>query len=256
MNATGHARPGAAPGAETARVEPASEVVSSSLAAGLPSFVPARPPVSKSTPIAVSRPFHPGPRSLDDLDFLDGDPSAALHLGALPAGHIEAETLAGTKLPTTVRFTPQPMEAVKASATATPGAFSERADPREPSSAASQEPSSGRRNLDAAALSSQPIIVGLPSIDPRPGIVAFAGFGFVPEKLSEMPAYALRVFARRRVLRAGLAVARAHRPRDVELYQAALVAADEGAVRKGLLLLAALVIATLGVIAAAFELVA
>jgi hypothetical protein len=95
---------------------------------------------------------------------------------------------------------------------------------------------------------------GTPRFDPRPGIMAFAGFGLVPEKLSEMPAYALHVLARRRVLRAGLEVARARRPQDVELYQAAITAADRVAFHKGLMLLAVMASAVIGVIAALFGL--
>jgi hypothetical protein len=164
---------------------------------------------------------------------------------------VEAEAISGGKLPTTVRFTPKPMEAVTPPLTGVqtePFAFLDAATLEDPIPASSS-------SQDVEAVPSSPAaMIGAPAFDPRPGIVAFAGFGLVPEKLSEMPAYALRVLARRILLRAGLEVARARRAQDVELYQAALVAADGTAVRKGLVLLAMMVSAAIGAIALAFAL--
>ena len=91
-------------------------------------------------------------------------------------------------------------------------------------------------------------------LDPRrPGIFAFAGFGLPPESIAGAPTYALRVLARTRVLRNGLAIARRQRSADIELYEAALRMADRNAYVKGLGMLgggALLVVAFLGVLSA------
>jgi len=89
--------------------------------------------------------------------------------------------------------------------------------------------------------------------DPRPGIVAFAGYGLAPEKLSAMPAYAFRVLVRKHSLRGDLKIAHWRRlpKRDIELYEAALACADEGAVTKGVAVVAASFAGTASVIAAA-----
>jgi hypothetical protein len=71
------------------------------------------------------------------------------------------------------------------------------------------------------------------AIDPLAALVAFAGYGDPPATLWGTPAYAMRVFERRRVLRAALFRARSLRSQDVGLYAAALEAADDAAVRKG-----------------------
>jgi hypothetical protein len=89
-----------------------------------------------------------------------------------------------------------------------------------------------------------------PTHDPRPGIIAFAGFGLPPESLGAMPAYALRVITRKWALRDDLQIARLRRIRDVSLYEAALECADEGAVTKGLAVIAATVIGGVSAIAA------
>lgn len=87
--------------------------------------------------------------------------------------------------------------------------------------------------------------------DPRPGIVAFAGFGIPPEKLGAMPGYALRVLARKAVLRDDLRVARLRRIQDISLYEAALECADESAVTKGLALIATSVLGGVSAVVAA-----
>jgi hypothetical protein len=181
-------------------------------------------------------------RMLDDLDFLTHSrPPMMLELAASPAGHATLETIAGGKLPQSVRFTPQPMEAVQP-------------PPSEPASGRKSPPSSRTKVESAGAASGREAPTSASrtqAFDPRPGIVAFAGFGLPPEKLAEMPAYALRVRARKRTLRAGLRVARKQRPQDVELYEAALASADQGAVAKGLALIVAVLVGGLSLIVAA-----
>ncbi|MFO0736542.1 MAG: hypothetical protein U0270_11720 [Labilithrix sp.] len=83
------------------------------------------------------------------------------------------------------------------------------------------------------------------TVDPKPGIVAFAGFGLPPEKLSATPAYAIRVLARKAQLRDDLRVARLRRIQDISLYEAALGCADEAAVTKGVAVIAAGAIGTI-----------
>lgn len=94
------------------------------------------------------------------------------------------------------------------------------------------------------------------SKDPRPGIVAFAGYGIPPEKLAAMPSYAFRVIARKHSLRSDLKIARLRRlpQRDIELYEAALACANQGAVAKGLAITAAMFAGTVSAIAAAVAL--
>jgi hypothetical protein len=172
-----------------------------------------------------------------------------------------------------VRFTPQPMRAVgeptlpvldtsasaneptlvlarapKSASSASAGSGTERAS-REMQAA---PPSSGREQLRSPT----PVSAIAPAVvDPkRPGIFAFAGFGLAPENLGAAPTYAFRVLARRRVLRRDLALARARRSPDVELYEAALRTADEKVVRRGLLLVAFIVLTALGAFGGAIEL--
>lgn len=279
MNAVRHARPGAAPerrassahvaGGSRAHVVGASSAhVAAASRAHVAGVSSASSPRRTGTlKMAAVRPFEdatppPSGRMLDDLDFLASEhPPVALELGALPAGHGARETMAGGKLPQSVRFTPRPMEAVQApSSTRT----AELRDARP----ALIPPSSGRAqvsSLELEALATPPtelatsvssLAIGpLPAVDPRPGIVAFAGFGIVPDAVGELPTYALRVLARRRILRDGLKVARARRPQDVELYEAALACADEDAVAKGLGLAVAVLVLGVAVVAAAIAVV-
>lgn len=94
------------------------------------------------------------------------------------------------------------------------------------------------------------------SVDPLPGIVAFAGYGSPPEKLSATPAYAFRVITRKLTLRNDLKIAHWRRlpKRDIELYESALACADEGAVTKGLTLTAIGLAALVSAAVAAIEL--
>lgn len=88
--------------------------------------------------------------------------------------------------------------------------------------------------------------------DPKPGIVAFAGYGIPPTKLSQMPGYAFRVMARRATLRSDLKIARLRRlpQREVELYEAALRCADESTVTKGIAVVVSSIVGVVGLIAA------
>lgn len=253
MNAVRHARPGVTPERppSSARVAAAPSREGGPRRTGTLKM-PAVRPFEDATP--------PSGRMLDDLDFLSSEhPPVALELGALPAGHGAQATMAGGKLPQSVRFTPRPMEAVRAPSSARTRAA------RDLAAAPPGPPSAGRiqvSSLELEALASPPTelatsvspfpVVPPPVVDPRPGVVAFAGFGIVPDRVAELPTYAFRVLARRRVLREGLKLARARRPQDVELYEAALACADDDAVTKGLgLALAVLVLGVAAVVAAA-----
>ena len=94
------------------------------------------------------------------------------------------------------------------------------------------------------------------SADPRPGIVAFAGYGIPPERLMAMPAYALRVLARKYSLRSDLKIARWRSlpKRDIELYEAALACANEAVVAKGLALAVTTLACAVGAFVAAITL--
>ena len=107
--------------------------------------------------------------------------------------------------------------------------------PMLPPALAPHEPSEVRLG-DAPPPSSRSMSSPQSAIDPHAAIVAFAGFGEPPRSLWGTPAYAMRVFERRRVLRAALQRARALRSQDVALYEAALDAADHAAVRRGTIL--------------------
>ena len=187
-----------------------------------------------------------------EIELLDLDLDAAESLPS--SGHDDVQVAA--KRSRAVRFTPEPMEAVRESAVSSPsratGAMP--ADGGAPESAAVASTSAWSFVATSAAdPSSEQEVAGAAScpasFDPRPGIVAFAGYGLAPEKLSETPSYALHVLARRRVLHAGLKVALVRRPQDVELYRAALGALDPVAFRKGLALLVAMMVAVAGVLA-------
>jgi hypothetical protein len=78
------------------------------------------------------------------------------------------------------------------------------------------------------------------AVDPHAALVAFSGFGDPPAGVSGMPGYAARVILRRRALRRDLELARLRNSHDVGLYEAALRTADDGAVRIGLIVTAAL----------------
>jgi hypothetical protein len=91
------------------------------------------------------------------------------------------------------------------------------------------------------------------AVDPHDALVAFAGFGKPPSSLWSTPSYALRVFVRRSVLRRERAIAKRHRKHDVAHYEAALRAADSGAVRRGVLVIVAELVLGLLFCVAAYE---
>jgi hypothetical protein len=103
-----------------------------------------------------------------------------------------------------------------------------------------------------AAAGTAPSRPGLAAVDPHAALVAFAGFGEPPVSVWKAPAYAVRVITRRRVLRAGLALARTRRAQDVGLYEASLRTADDATVRSGLLVMAGAIAFLMVLIAAAF----
>lgn len=254
MNAVTHARGGPAHHATPARRSPASAFVETVL--------PGPASELSSPSLGTDEPACPVFTSADDgpshvppyeIDADDVDPELIDLLRQL-----EGEG----QLSRAVRFTPQPMEAVKVPASGL-RPYGEIDDERSVDTAPEPRAELVHSDQDLAwsivpegASSPEPPSAAATRFDPRPGIVAFAGYGLAPEKLSELPAYALHVFARRRILHAGLAIARTRRPQDVELYRAALTAADEGAVRKGLALLVLMVCAVVGVIVAALGVLA
>jgi hypothetical protein len=94
-------------------------------------------------------------------------------------------------------------------------------------------------------------VVPRKEVDPRPGIVAFAGFGLAPEGFAGAATYAVRVLNRKSALREDLRIARLRRITDVSLYEAALECADESAVTRGIAVITASVVGVLGAIVAA-----
>jgi hypothetical protein len=115
-------------------------------------------------------------------------------------------------------------------------------DEASPTSSASRGgPSSERRGSGALA-----------AVDQHASIAAFAGFGDAPPGLGGAASYALHVARRRRALRAQLAVARLRRSADIGLYEAALRAADDDAVRRGFAVLAVTLAAIAGLSLASF----
>jgi len=179
----------------------------------------ARPPARQETVRmkAVKVPSDDGPPSGRMLDAVDfsGGGRQALELGAVPAGR--AQLLGRPPTPLSTPKTP-----------VTP----------------------------ISPVGSTEVLRRSEGLDPRrPGIFAFAGFGLPPETIVGAPAYALRVLLRKRILRAGLAIARRQRSPDVELYEAALRTGDQDAYAKGLLLLLVLVIFFLALVCIAVEIV-
>jgi hypothetical protein len=185
-------------------------------------------------------PTYGGAQADDDFAFdFDIDAAGALELDAAPmpsrreAPPAEAPALVRRQTPSPMaRMTPGPMPRM------TPGPML----PPPPSSPLAPSMTLARR----------PSSTTMAAVDPHAALVAFAGFGDAPSSLWKTPAYALRVIARRRSLRADLERARARRSHDVGLYEASLRTADDAAVRNGIVLfvmLSALALA-LGVAAA------
>ena len=90
--------------------------------------------------------------------------------------------------------------------------------------------------------------------NPRPGIVAFAGYGIPPTVLSRMPAYALRVMVPRpRNLAKRLEDRTACRnlpQREIELYEAAIRCANESVMTKGIAVVVTSIVGLVGLVAA------
>ena len=80
---------------------------------------------------------------------------------------------------------------------------------------------------------------------PRDAVAAFAGYPRTPASLFEAPFHAVAVVRRRSALRRSLADARAHGSPDVELYEAAVAAADTSAVRRGAVVAIAMLLCAL-----------
>jgi hypothetical protein len=156
-------------------------------------------------------------RELGDLDFdFDIDADGALELDCLPSSlgaREEAPSLALAKAPG-ARMTPAPMPRM------TPGPMLPPAPPWPMAG-----PAVRRSSASHAA------------VDPHSALVAFAGFGDPPASIFGSPTYALRVILRRRSLRDDLERARRRKSPDVGLYEASLRAADDGAVRSGVILM-------------------
>lgn len=206
-------------------------------------------PPSQRSP---EKPGIPAGRILDDeIEFMGVGDAVVLEVDALPAGHLGYDTIAGhvpppsSRLVRTVRFTPQPIEAV-----APPRSAPRPPVANAPPSSSSSEARRSSAELPAVAPALSAAAPVLES-DPRaPGIRALAAYGQPPERLLDTPTYALRVLARQRILRRELAIARHHRSADVALYEAALCSADRHALEKGLVVIAAGLASVLGVIVA------
>lgn len=155
-------------------------------------------------------------RTLDENDFLDGAAQpVALELGAQPASR---------------RGLIDPHQA---------GLGSDNVLGQEPRSRSSAQLAAVRAPQRTASGSYK-------AADARPGVFAFAGFGLPPESIVGAPAYALRALTRQRILRAGLATARARGGGDAELYEAALATVDGKAMSAGLFVLALFITGVLG----------
>jgi len=181
---------------------------------------------------AIAPPLSAG-RELHDLDFdfdFDIDADGALELDSLPSTQstrVETprlSTLHGApparqsgqlarQSGQLARMTPSPMPRM------TPGPMLPPAWPT--------ASSTGRRSSSTMV-----------TVDPHAALVAFSGFGDPPTSVFGTPAYAARVFMRRRTLRRDLKLARLRHSHDVGLYEASLRTADGGAVRNGLLVTA------------------
>lgn len=166
-------------------------------------------------------------RELHELDFdfdFDIDADGALELDDLPSSQstrVETPRSSMHGAPPArpsgqmARMTPAPMPRM------TPGPM------LPPAPAWPMSSSTGRRSSSTMA-----------AVDPHAALVAFSGFGDAPVSVWGMPGYAARVIMRRRALRRDLELARLHHSHDVGLYEAALRTADDGAVRKGLIMIA------------------
>jgi hypothetical protein len=189
--------------------------------------------------VAIEAPLSSG-RELTALDFdFDIDDDGALEIDCLPSSQSMREEQPRRLLeppppsargasPMVTRATPPGMRRVGSK---------ELQAPSGPASSSMRRVSSG----------------SIEAVDPHDALVAFAGFGKPPSSLWSTPSYALRVFVRRSVLRRERAIARRHRKHDVAHYEAALRAADSGAVRRGVLVIVAELVLGLLFCVAAYE---
>jgi hypothetical protein len=171
-------------------------------------------------------------RMLDDeLDFdvdlealeLDGAPSSS---GRRVEGPPCSRSSRRMPQNATGRPTPRPMASVDAASLRSSDAMA--SPPSGPRSVQMAQVNPGRRSSASFA-----------AVDPHAAMLAFAGFAAPPSTIWGTPGYAARVMLRRRTLRIDLALARKRRSADVGLYEAALRAADDAAVRNGVIFLAA-----------------
>jgi hypothetical protein len=157
-------------------------------------------------------------RELDDLDFdFDIDAEGALELDCVPSAHGAREEAPSLALVKTsgARMAPWPMAG----------------------------PALRRSSASHAA------------VDPHSALVAFAGFGDPPDSIFGSPSYALRVILRRRSLRGDLERARRRKSPDVGLYEASLRAADDSAVRNGLVLMSVVTVLVMMLVLAATQVI-
>lgn len=226
----------------------AAAAASPASARGRAAVTPGAEPRRTTAKMAAVRPeveAHAPPasgRMLDHHDFNenDGAEPLSLELTTLPTGQASAETMAGGPLSTTVHFSPRVGPPPLARTSREMRAVSVANGVRDlPPPAPPPDPDEVTRVVRYSAA----VVAPPSSFARRPGIVAFSGFGIVPTRLTDAPAYALRVLSRRRVLNAGLAVARAQRPQDVDLYESALATADPATMARGIALMIAVVLA-------------
>ena len=211
----------------------------------------------------------------DSLSFeLDLDADGGLELDCLPSTHLprveQPRQSSFDPPPSAARPSPHPNVADRAPPSR-PGAQPppsrpSRPDlglplpppPSRPNGAASNPngpPSSSRAtNRGMAAVAAPPAstprgagaVQATERLDQHAAIVRFSGFGDPPARILAMPGYAMRVMRRKRILKEELARAKTRGSHDVGLYEAALRAADDGAVRSGVIvMIMALVLALL-----------
>lgn len=203
---------------------------------------------------AVELPPSSGRMLDDDLSFdFDLDADGALELDGRPSSHrtrVETSRSPMLDAPPPRGMTPSPMARVTPSpmARVTPGSMARVTATATPAASATgpRTTTSGEMLLPPAPPWPMQAPPGrrssstLAAVDPHAALIAFAGFGEPPETIWGAPAYALRVVLRRRALRGNLELARRHRSADVGLYEASLRAADDAAVRNGLVFAAAI----------------
>lgn len=123
-----------------------------------------------------------------------------------------------------------------------------------PSSAAStqtsSQPAQAQTQAQTASSSSKPSPKPAPmtTSNEEQVIAAFAKFGPSPESIWQTPGYAFYVRARKEQLKRELGLYRERRPSDVALFEKALRHIDEGAVRRGYMVIGGALLMTVLVI--------